>query len=583
MGLRSVFRSEGPIGTAIYACRGHFFAAAIFSAFINALYLAPTIFMLQVYDRVLSSGSKGTLGLLSLVLTSAITALVGLEWLRARILIRCSSQLDLHLALPVMHEILGQQGLSRSERVRHMRDFDLLRQTIAGSGALAAFDAPWIPVYIAAAFLLHPLLGGLCILACLAMFTLAFINERVTAPLIGAANNSAAQAYARQDFTSSWAEEVRALGMVEHLVRHQSMDRAGMIGLQAEASFAANDVGAVIKFLRLALQSAALGVAALLALDGKLSPSALMGGSFLLIRCLAPVEQIVAAWKGIVGSRNAYSGLKKLLDKGALEARKTALPRPKGEISVEGVLVLSPQGDRVGLADVSFALSAGEMLAVTGPSGSGKSSLMRALAGAAVIARGAIRLDGASLGDWPAQSLSQHVGYMPQDFTLFPGTIKENISRFANWVDQDEVDRLTVEAAKRIGAHEMILRTPNGYDTRVGLGGLGMSGGQTQRIALARAMFGSPAVLVLDEPDAHLDLEGESALAAALHQLRLERVTIIAAAHRGGIVSFSDKMIVLNAGRVQAFGALRDLAAAMRRSALEEPAAGHAEIRRATA
>jgi PrtD family type I secretion system ABC transporter len=583
MGLRSVFRPEGSIGTAIYACRGHFFAAAIFSAFINALYLAPTIFMLQVYDRVLSSGSKGTLGLLSLVLTSAITALVGLEWLRARILIRCSSQLDLHLALPVMHEILGQQGLSRSERVRHMRDFDLLRQTIAGSGALAAFDAPWIPVYIAAAFLLHPLLGGLCILACLAMFTLAFINERVTAPLIGAANNSAAQAYARQDFTSSWAEEVRALGMVEHLVRHQSMDRAGMIGLQAEASFAANDVGAVIKFLRLALQSAALGVAALLALDGKLSPSALMGGSFLLIRCLAPVEQIVAAWKGIVGSRNAYSGLKKLLDKGALEARKTALPRPKGEISVEGVLVLSPQGDRVGLADVSFALSAGEMLAVTGPSGSGKSSLMRALAGAAVIARGAIRLDGASLGDWPAQSLSQHVGYMPQDFTLFPGTIKENISRFANWVDQDEVDRLTVEAAKRIGAHEMILRTPNGYDTRVGLGGLGMSGGQTQRIALARAMFGSPAVLVLDEPDAHLDLEGESALAAALHQLRLERVTIIAAAHRGGIVSFSDKMIVLNAGRVQAFGALRDLAAAMRRSALEEPAAGHAEIRRATA
>jgi PrtD family type I secretion system ABC transporter len=532
MGLLSVFRSEGPIGRAIYACRGHFYAAAVFSAFINALYLAPTIFMLQVYDRVLSSGSKGTLTLLGLVLTSAITALVGLDWLRARILIRCSAQFDLDLARPVMREILGQRGLSRSERVRHMRDFDLLRQTIAGSGALAAFDAPWIPVYIAAAFLLHPLLGGLCILACLAMFALAFINERVTAPLIGAANNSAAQAYARQDFTSSWAEEVRALGMVEHLVRHQSMDRAGMIGLQADASFAANDVGALIKFLRLALQSAALGVAALLALDGKLSPSALMGGSFLLIRCLAPVEQIVAAWKGIVSSRNAYNGLAKLLDKGALEARKTALPRPKGDISVEGVLVLSPHGDRVGLADVSFAISAGEMLAVTGPSGSGKSSLMRALAGAAVIARGAIRLDGASLGDWPAQALAQHVGYMPQEFTLFPGTIKENISRFANWVDQDEVDRLTVEAAKRIGAHEMILRTPNGYDTRVGLGGLGMSGGQTQRIALARAMFGSPAVLVLDEPDAHLDLEGESALAAALHQLRLEGVTIIAAAHR---------------------------------------------------
>jgi ATP-binding cassette subfamily C exporter for protease/lipase len=415
------------------------------------------------------------------------------------------------------------------------------------------------------------------------MFALAVINERVTAPLIGAANNSAAQAYARQDFTSSWAEEVRALGMVEHLVRHQSIDRAGMIGLQADASFAANDVGAVIKFLRLALQSAALGVAALLALDGKLSPSALMGGSFLLIRCLAPVEQIVAAWKGIVGSRNAYNGLAQLLDKGALEARKTALPRPKGEISVEGVLVLSPQGDRVGLADVSFALGAGEMLAVTGPSGSGKSSLMRALAGAAVIARGAIRLDGASLGDWPAQALSQHVGYMPQDFTLFPGTIKENISRFANWVNQDEVDRLTVEASKRIGAHEMILRTPNGYDTLVGLGGLGMSGGQTQRIALARAMFGSPAVLVLDEPDAHLDIEGESALAAALHQLRSEGVTIIAAAHRGGIVSFSDKMLVLNAGRIQAFGTLRDLSAAMRRSALEDPTPGHAEIRRATA
>jgi ATP-binding cassette subfamily C exporter for protease/lipase len=566
MSRQGIVSADNPLRAALWSCRWHFLGAGIFSAFINSLYLAPTLYMLQVYDRVLSSGSKTTLSLISLVLILSLASLSGLDWLRSRILVRCSAQLDSELAAPILKKVLEEETLTRIDRVRFVRDFDTLRQTIAGSGALAAFDAPWIPIYIAAAFLLHPALGLLCIVSCVAMVGLAWLNERVSGPLISDANTFAATAYAKQDNASAWAEEIRALGMVDNLVVRQMADRAKMMDRQTDASFAAGDVMGWIKFLRLALQSASLGLAALLAIDGRLSPGAVVGGSFLLMRCLAPVEQIVAAWKGIVSGRNAYTSIGKLLVARGDTSAKTALPRPTGILSIEDLTVLSPQGNRIGVAEVSFSVARGEMIAVTGPSGSGKSSLMRALAGAAVPARGVVRLDGAATKDWPVGEYAKHVGYLPQDFTLFPGTIKDNISRFRipSPAGTPTIDELTVEAARLVGAHEMILRLPDGYDTVVGLGGIGLSGGQTQRVALARAMFDSPVVLVLDEPDAHLDLEGESALAAALQHLRANGVTILAAAHRGGLTSLADKMLLLNGGRIQAYGSLAGLAAAMR-------------------
>ena len=567
MDTPSVRRAGYRLDEALWTCKTHFVAAGVFSAFINILYLAPTIYMLQIYDRVITSGSVTTLYLISLIFVSSIISLCGLDWLRSRLLIRCGAQLDVSLAAPIFSEILSQPGLSRIERTRFVRDFDVFRQAIAGYGALAAFDAPWIPIYVGAAFLLHPALGALCVCACGTMIGLAWLNEKVSGTRISEANSVSATVHAKQDYASSWAEEIRALGMVDSLVARQLDDRSNAIAKQIDANFAAGDISAVIKFTRLLLQSLALGLAALLAVNGHLSPGALMGGSFLLARCLAPVEQIVGAWKGIVGGRNAYHSLRKLLGDGSGPAARTVLPRPSGAISVENLVVVSPIGNRVSLAEVTFALSPGELVAVSGPSGAGKSTLLRTLAGATTPARGYVRLDGAAIKDWGPAQYAQHVGYMPQEFALFPGTIKENISKFrdAAGADPRETDQLTVAAARLIGAHEMILRLADGYDTVVGLGGIGLSGGQTQRIALARAMFGSPAVLILDEPDAHLDLEGESALASALQKLRGDGVTIIAAGHRGRISGIADKILVLNSGQVQAFGSLTSFATSMRR------------------
>jgi PrtD family type I secretion system ABC transporter len=581
--LSGLFSTETPLGRALGSCRRHFAAAALFSAGVNFLYLAPTLYMLQVYDRVLATGGKATLLLLSLVLLFALASLSGLDWLRSRLLIRCGAQLELALAGQVLTQSMRQPGFGRTSRSRLMRDFDALRQTLAGPGALAAFDAPWIPIYIGAAFLLHPALGLLCLVSCIGMIALAWLNERVTAPLLTRANTAAASGYAQHDHISAQAEQAQALGMTESLVAVQLHYRAKISELQVEASFASGQVTAVIKFLRIALQSAALGVAAWLAIGGHLSPGALMGASFLLARCLAPVEQIVAAWRGIATGRDAYRALKALFERAEEDVEKTVLPRPEGDIAVEALTMLTPLANRIGIADVSFTVEAGQMIGILGPSGSGKSSLMRALAGAAMPARGAVRIDGAATSTWPTGQLARHIGYLPQDFVLFPGTVKDNISRFhAYGPDADEsIDEMTIAAARSIGIHELILRLPEGYDTKVGLGGVGLSGGQTQKIALARAVYGSPSILILDEPNAHLDLEGEGHLCSLLKALREQKVTVIIAAHRGPLLATADKMMVLNGGRIQSFGTLADLGATMRRGTAAPETPELTEMRRA--
>jgi PrtD family type I secretion system ABC transporter len=581
--LSGLFSTETPLGRALGSCRRHFTAAAVFSAGVNFLYLAPTLYMLQVYDRVLATGGKPTLLLLSLVLLFALASLSGLDWLRSRILIRCGAQLELALAGPVITQSMRQPGFGRTSRSRLMRDFDALRQTLAGPGALAAFDAPWIPIYIGAAFLLHPALGLLCLFSCIGMMALAWLNERITAPLLTRANAAAASGYAQHDHISAQAEQAQALGMTESLVAVQLNYRAKISELQVEASFVSGRVTAVIKFLRITLQSAAIGVAAWLAIDGHLSPGALMGASFLLARCLAPVEQIVGAWRSIANGRDAYRALKALFERAEEDVEKTVLPRPIGDIAVEAMTMLTPLANRIGVADVSFTIDAGQMIGILGPSGSGKSSLLRALAGAAMPARGAVRIDGAATSTWPTGQLARHIGYLPQDFVLFPGTVKDNISRFHAYgpYADEPIDEMTVAAAKAIGIHELILRLPEGYDTKVGLGGVGLSGGQTQKIALARAFYGAPSILILDEPNAHLDLEGEGHLCNLLKDLREQKVTVIIAAHRGPLLATADKMMVLNGGRIQSFGSLADLGAIMRRGGAGIEAPELTEMKRA--
>lgn len=555
-----------PLRRALRACRQHFVAAAVFSALINLLYLAPTLYMLLVYDRVVPTNGLGTLVLASLVGLTAVATLSILEWVRSRLLVRSGAQMEHELAGPVMAAVLAQPGLSRTERAQAMRQFDVFRQAMSGAAILTAFDAPWSPIYIIAAFLLHPAIGLLCLLASGLMLSLAWLNERATHAPLKAANDAAAIAYGRQDYASAWASEVRALGMGRALVAKQLADRRTLVELQTQASFSAGRYTSLIKFARLVLQSGALGFGAYLAVERQISAGAIIAASLLLTRALAPVEQIVGSWKSIIQARDAFADLTRLFSGARSAPEAIHLPTPRGDISIEGVTMLTAHRERVALSEVTLKIEAGQFIGVIGPSGAGKSTLLRLIAGAAAAERGVARIDGAAMSDWDSERLAQHIGFLPQEFLLFSGTIRDNIARFQTHLGQDAeaLDAEVIRAAQAAGAHEMILRLPQGYATQVGLGGSGLSAGQTQRIALARALYGRPRILVLDEPNAHLDAEGEQVLVDALNQQRAEGVTVIVAAHRGAVLAGADKLALIKGGRLEMFGALADVAAAMR-------------------
>lgn len=564
-----------PLRLALAACRRHFVAAAVFSALVNVLYLAPTLYMLLVYDRVMPTNGLETLLLVSLVGVAALATLSILEWIRSRLLIRSSAQLEQELAGPVLSAVLSQSSLSRVARTQAIRQFDIFRQAMAGHAILTAFDAPWAPIYLLAAFLLHPAVGALCVVAGALMLTLAWLNERATHAPLQAANDAAAMAYAKQDYASAWASEVRALGMGGALVAKQLVERQTVTDLQTRASFAAARYNGLIKFTRLVLQSAALGLGAYLAIERQISAGAVIAASLLLTRALSPIELIVGGWKGIIQARGAYENLDRLFGGVKPADAHIHLPVPRGEISIENVGAMTPTHDRVALKEVTFNIAAGQFIGLVGSSGAGKSTLLRVIAGAATPETGVVRIDGASLNDWEPERLARHIGFLPQDFLLFPGTIRDNISRFRAHLGEDPetVDADTIQAAISAGAHDVILRLPQGYATKVGLGGTGLSAGQTQRVALARAMFGRPRIVILDEPNAHLDGEGELQLIECLARLRNEGCTVIVAAHRGAVLQAADKLLLLKDGRVEMFGQLADVAAASRAS-YQGPATG---------
>jgi ATP-binding cassette subfamily C protein len=571
MGILSTRKPvSGPVWQGLAACRPHFIAAAAFSAIMNLLFLTPTIYMLQVYDRVVPTGGLTTLALLSLVALVSLGTMGVLDWLRSRLLVRISARIDRELAGPILSTVLSQPGLSRLERSQAMRQFDTLRQGLASPGVIAALDAPWAPIYILAAFLLHPALGVLTLVAGLVLLALAWSNERATHGLIHEASEAASLASAKQMHASSYAAEVRALGMCGALTVKQLADRCIVNELQTRASFAAGNHGGLIRFLRITLQSAALGLGGYLVVKGAVSPGSMIAASLLLSRALAPIEQIVGAWKTILQSREAYEKLHSLFaDSG--RSSYMHLPKPTGSIEVEHLTVLTPQNERVALADVSFRIQPGELVGIIGLSGAGKSTLLRTLAGAAQPTRGMVRFDGAAMRDWDPEQLARHLGYLPQDFILFPGSVKENISRFRGHLGEsaEAIDAAVIEAARMIDAHDMIVRLPDGYDTLIGLGGVGLSAGQTQRVALARALFGSPRIVILDEPNAHLDAEAEYALMQTLTRLRERDVTVVLAAHSGDILASMDKLLLLNGGRIARFGPLAELSQARQPKSFE--------------
>ena len=565
---------------AIANCLPHLGWAAIFSAFINLLYLAPTLYMLQVYDRVIPTGGSATLLLISLAGAVSLITLAALEWIRSRLLVRCGARLDRQIAKLVLAAVLERPELSRLQRLQATRKYDAFRNAVAGAGALAIFDAPWTPIYILAAFLLSPALGMFCIFASLSLLLLAWLNERGTHGLVTAAGEAAGRAYVWQDQASSYAGEIRALGMCEALVEKQSRERGRATALQAVASFRAGTYSAALKLGRLIFQSAALGIGAYLAIQHAISPGAVIAASLLLTRALSPIEQIVGAWKGIASAKDAYSAISDLLIQ-AERAPRTALPAPHGDISVENLCVAAPMREAPVLQNISLRVTAGETIGVIGASGAGKSTLLRAIAGALENSTGVVRIDGADVSTWDRDRLARHIGYLPQDFLLFPGTIKENISRFSGYLPDASAEAVDVEAiaaAKAASAHDLILSLPKGYDTPVGIGGIGLSAGQTQKIALARALFGKPKILILDEPNAYLDSDGEAQLIASLAAFRQDGATILIAAHRGGVLAAADKLLLLNGGRIDRFGNLADVLAEMR----QQPPKGQ-ELKRAQA
>ncbi|HEY0053623.1 MAG TPA: type I secretion system permease/ATPase, partial [Caulobacteraceae bacterium] len=548
--LAALVRSPTPLGAALRACRTHVVFAAGFSALINLLYLAPTLYMMQVYDRVLPTGGVLTLIFVSLALLLALLTMAGLERIRSRLLMRAAVRLDRRLAGEVLDRLTS--GPPRGPRVRQvMRDFDSFRQVVAGPGAVALFDAPWTPIYLIVCFLLHPLIGVLALVGGVVLLILAVANERATKTGLAKAAELSASAYAGQDAIMAQAETVRALGMREGLVRRQLNDRRGAIDEGSHAQVAGTRYSGAIKFLRMALQSAALGLGAWLAVERQLSPGAVIAASVLISRALQPIEQLVGAWSGIGQARNALASLAAIFE-GDEARERTQLPAPTGRLALERVVVRLPGRETPVLAGVSINLAPGQGLGVVGPSGAGKSTLARIAAGAIDPSQGVVRLDGADLNDWDRDRLGGHIGYLPQDSALFAGTVRDNIARFSG--AGPEVDGAVIAAAKAADAHEMILRLPQGYDTVLAPGGRGLSAGQSQRVALARALYGSPALIVLDEPNAHLDAEGEAALTRAIAAAKARGAAVLVVAHRGGVLPICDRLLVLRDGVVEIDG-----------------------------
>lgn len=543
-----------PIRQAFGLCRRHFIAAAGFSALVNLLYIVPTLYMLQVYDRVVPTQGVQTLVFLTLVLLFALGTLALLDRIRARLLVRAGVQLDATLAPLILDATLGRPDLPVARQA--LREFDTMRQTLTGPGILALFDAPWVPIYILVCFLVHPWIGLVAIVGCVVLPLIAWANERATRGRLDAAQAVSGASYAAQEAILASADTVRALGMRRALVARQLRQRETMLTAQTEANFATGGYLTITKFVRLALQSLALGLGALLAIDNLISGGAIFASSFLIARALQPIEQLIGTWRAIIQARQSYRSIDSLLATAPVLAAPIQLPAPRGAVSVEDVTVLNDTRDGAILQAISLSIAAGEVVAIIGPSGAGKSTLARAIAGALLADRGTVRIDGADARDWDPERLARHIGYLPQDSALFAGSIAENIARFDGELGQNRaaIDAAVVTAAKKVGADPLIRRLNGGYDHQLKLGGRGVSAGQAQRIALARAVYGDPAILILDEPNAHLDAEGDSALVAALSALKAQGRTILIVSHKLGILPVVDRMLLLRDGRVELFG-----------------------------
>ncbi len=536
------------LGQALGACRGGLWAVVAFSFCINLLMLALPIYSLQVYDRVLSSRSVDTLIHLTLIVAGALLVLAMLEAIRGRVMIGVSTWLERRLA-PVLLGGAIAGALRQTPSAQALRDIATVRSFIAGPNLFPLLDAPWLPIFVAATFLVHPLLGWLATGGAVVMVALAVAGELATRRALERAGAAATRAFAEADAATRNADVIQAMGMVGNITQRWRRFSGDMLDLHAQASVRGNRISAIARFTRLALQMAALGLGAWLAIDGIITGGAMIAASILMARALAPVDAGIAAWKSMLQARAAYRRVVRALKATALRPRAMPLPVPQGALRVEGLRFQHAGVKEPTLRNVGFQLAPGEHLGLIGPTASGKTTLARLIVGNLKPADGVVRLDGADMAEWDVDDRGRHVGYLPQDIELFSATVRENIARMCEG-DPEAV----IAAARLAGVHEMILALPAGYDTEIGVGGAAVSGGQRQRIGLARALYGDPRLIVLDEPNASLDLSGEQALLGALDALKSRGVTAIIIAHRPNILRRVDKILLLGNGTMQRFG-----------------------------
>jgi ATP-binding cassette subfamily C exporter for protease/lipase len=557
--MKKFLNPNTEIGRILLSFKGTFYTVGTFSAIINLLALVPSLYMLQVYDRVLGSRNEVTLLMLTLLMLGAYLFSAALDLIRSFVLIRVGARFDMQLNRR-LYSAAFEQNLKQAggNAGQALNDLTTLRQFLTGSALFAFFDAPWFPVYLFVIFMFEPWLGLFALCGVAILIVLAIVNERATYAPLKEANEMAIASSTAATNNLRNAEVIESMGMLPNLMGRWFKLHGKFLSLQAQASQKAGTITAATKFFQMTLQSLVLGVGALLVLDNKITSGMMIAASILVGRTTAPVQQVIAVWKSWNSVRSAHDRLTKLLDANPERPAGMPLPAPQGALSVESVTAAPPGVRNPIVKTVSFAIQPGDVLGVIGPSGSGKSTLARLLVGIWPAMMGKVRLDGADIYSWNKAELGPHVGYLPQDIELFAGTVAENIARFGD-IDSDKV----VLAAKRAGVHDLILHFPDGYDTKLGDGGAGLSGGQRQRLGLARAMYGDPALIVLDEPNSNLDESGEQALVNAIVDLRQRGKTIVLITHRPSALSVTTKLLVMRDGNVQLFGPTKDVMAAI--------------------
>jgi ATP-binding cassette subfamily C exporter for protease/lipase len=558
--MKKSLNPKNEIQKVLMSFRSTFYTVGAFSAFSNLLMLVPSLYMLQVYDRVLGSRNEITLMMLTLMMLGAYAVMAGLELIRSFVLVRVGAKFDMQLNKRV-YTAAFEQNLKASggNAGQSLMDLTNIRQFLTGNALFAFFDAPWFPIYLIVIFFFEPSLGFFALGGTIVLVVLAVVNERVTRQPLAEANTMAIAASTLATNNLRNAEVIEAMGMLPNLLNRWFKMHGKFLHLQAEASEKASTIGSMTKFVQTSLQSLVLGFGAMLVLENKITPGMMIAASILVGRALAPVQQVIGVWKSWSSTRSAYERLNGLLSANPVRDAGMALPKPQGHLSVEGVTAAPPGVATPVLKGLNFAIQSGDVLGVIGPSGSGKSTLARLLVGVWPAVMGKVRLDGADIYQWNKGELGPNVGYLPQDIELFSGTISENIARFGE-VDAEKV----VQAAKRAGVHELILHFQKGYDTLLGVGGAGLSGGQKQRLGLARAMYGDPSLIVLDEPNSNLDDVGELALVQAVSDLRQRGKTIVLITHRASTISITNKLLLLRDGVLTKFGPTNQMLAALK-------------------